>query len=135
LKERCGLEACTNFFSFKKVAKTKCGLDSRIYGIYRRQADYTALQPQLYKRLHQQFPQISKYPPPLETAAEEQLLQLNITATRRLCVAQLHNSLMWRLLEYILNSFITASFVDYVNYLKLSLHFQIYRVRQATFLF
>jgi hypothetical protein len=24
---------CTNFFSFKKVAKTWCGLDSRIYGI------------------------------------------------------------------------------------------------------
>jgi hypothetical protein len=32
LKERCGLEARTNFFSFKKVAKTRCGLDSRIYG-------------------------------------------------------------------------------------------------------
>jgi hypothetical protein len=28
LKERCGLEARTNFFSFKKVAKTRCGLDS-----------------------------------------------------------------------------------------------------------
>jgi hypothetical protein len=35
LKERCGLEARTNFFSFKKVAKTRCGLDSRIYGISR----------------------------------------------------------------------------------------------------
>jgi hypothetical protein len=23
---------CTNFFSFKKVAKIRCGLDSRIYG-------------------------------------------------------------------------------------------------------
>jgi hypothetical protein len=34
LKERCGLEARTNFFSFKKVTKTRCGLDSRIYGIY-----------------------------------------------------------------------------------------------------
>ena len=33
LKERCGLEARTNFFSFKKSAKTRCGLDSRIYGI------------------------------------------------------------------------------------------------------
>jgi hypothetical protein len=32
LKERCGLEARTNFFSFKKVAKTRCRLDSRIYG-------------------------------------------------------------------------------------------------------
>jgi hypothetical protein len=34
LKERCRLEARTNFFSFKKVAKTRCGLDSRIYGIW-----------------------------------------------------------------------------------------------------
>jgi hypothetical protein len=33
LKERCGLEAHTNFFLFKKVAKTRCGLDSRMYGI------------------------------------------------------------------------------------------------------
>ena len=33
LKERCGLEARTNFFSFKKLAKIRCGLDSRIYGI------------------------------------------------------------------------------------------------------
>jgi hypothetical protein len=33
LKERCGLEGCTNFFSFKKVAKTRCGLDSRIYTV------------------------------------------------------------------------------------------------------
>jgi hypothetical protein len=33
LKERCGLEARTNFFSFMKVAKTRCGLDSRIHGI------------------------------------------------------------------------------------------------------
>jgi hypothetical protein len=33
LKERCGLEARTNFFSFRKVEKTRCGLDSRIYGI------------------------------------------------------------------------------------------------------
>jgi hypothetical protein len=28
LKERCGLETSTNFFPFKKVAKTRCGLDS-----------------------------------------------------------------------------------------------------------
>jgi hypothetical protein len=35
LKERCGLETLTNFFSSKKVAKTRCGLDSRIYGISR----------------------------------------------------------------------------------------------------
>jgi hypothetical protein len=28
----CGLEARTNFVSFKKVTKTRCGLDSRIYG-------------------------------------------------------------------------------------------------------
>jgi hypothetical protein len=34
LKERCGLEARTNFFSFKKVATTRCGLDSRIYGSF-----------------------------------------------------------------------------------------------------
>jgi hypothetical protein len=39
LKERCGLEARTNFFRFKKVAKTKCGLDSgadyiREYTVY-----------------------------------------------------------------------------------------------------
>jgi hypothetical protein len=33
LKERCGLEELTSFFSFKKVAKTRCGLDSRTYGI------------------------------------------------------------------------------------------------------
>jgi hypothetical protein len=33
LKERRGLEARTNFFSFKKVAETRCGLDSRIYSI------------------------------------------------------------------------------------------------------
>jgi hypothetical protein len=33
LKERCGLESRTNFFSFKKSPKTGCGLDSRIYGI------------------------------------------------------------------------------------------------------
>jgi hypothetical protein len=32
LKERCGLESRTNFFSFKKSPKTGCGLDSRIYG-------------------------------------------------------------------------------------------------------
>jgi hypothetical protein len=37
LKERCGLEARTNFFSFKKVTKTRCGLDSRIYGICNRE--------------------------------------------------------------------------------------------------
>jgi hypothetical protein len=32
VRERGGLEARTNFFSFKKVAKTRRGLDSRIYG-------------------------------------------------------------------------------------------------------
>ena len=32
LKERCGLEPRTNFFSFKKSAETS-RLDSRIYGI------------------------------------------------------------------------------------------------------
>jgi hypothetical protein len=34
LKERCGLESRTNYFSFKKSPKTGCGLDSRIYGIW-----------------------------------------------------------------------------------------------------
>ena len=42
LKERCGLEARTNFFSFKKSAKTRCGLDSRIYGIHVSDAVYCA---------------------------------------------------------------------------------------------
>jgi len=32
LKERCGLEFQTNFFPFKKLPKTECRLDSRIYG-------------------------------------------------------------------------------------------------------
>ena len=32
LKERCGLESQTKFFTFKKLPKTECGLDSRIYG-------------------------------------------------------------------------------------------------------
>ena len=34
LKERCGLDPRTNFFSFKKSPKTEYGLDSRIYGKY-----------------------------------------------------------------------------------------------------
>jgi len=35
LKERCGLESQTNFFPFKKSPKTECGLDLRIYGMWR----------------------------------------------------------------------------------------------------
>jgi hypothetical protein len=47
LKERCGLDPQTNFFSFKKSPKTECGLDSRIYNICTsNQGKYFILMPQ-----------------------------------------------------------------------------------------